>query len=375
MSSMDEDPFRKDLDSLVFLEDRQMSEKDKESRIVDDNIFYVDSEKANPDFFMQNLRELFLKKIEILIKSFIREADSLNNQKSDDDEQNKRLKSSINLKNKADKCILLGDYRQSSMLYGTLIDLGKQLSDNILIAKSFEGVGICLFLMDFTHSRRNPEYKFKFNTDVETNLNNSAEKYKKLKINECYLDILFKLVYYYLMFEGKTKNFFDTIKRIVEELEMSNTFFKFNCLLKIYYLFDSLNLKRKGAFYLYLAFVICLDNPELQNIVPFILNELVEKYHVYDILNVKINSFDEFLKHHKEVKRFDWKKNSFETYTQNNTFVKTIFKKRVEKGNKLVVKNRISNLRPFILTPVWENIQNNLYKSIVNFYSKQNYSK
>jgi len=218
MNSLNSEPFMKDLDTLLFLEDKEPKDEERQNRALDDNIYYVKSEKADPDSFLQDLKDIFLKKIELLIKAFLREVDCLSNQKSDDDEQIRRLKLSINQKNKADKCILLGDYRQSSMLYGGLVEIAKQINDNILI-----------------------------------DLNNSCEKYKKFKINECYIDILFKLVNYYVLFEGKIKNFNETVKRIMDELEQSNSFFKLNCLLKIYYLFNSLDLKRKGSFYLYLV--------------------------------------------------------------------------------------------------------------------------
>ena len=121
--------------------------------------------------------------------------------------------------------------------------------------------------------------------------------------------------------------------------------------------------------------MICLENPDLINIIPFVLNELLDKYNVYDILNVKLNSAEDFMNQHKELKRYDWKKISFNTYSQNFTFIKTIYKKRVEKGHKLVVKNRINVLRPFLLIPVWENIQNYLYKQIISFHTNQNMSK
>ena len=108
---------------------------------------------------------------------------------------------------------------------------------------------------------------------------------------------------------------------------------------------------------------------------PFLFNELFDKYNVYDILNTRLNTIEDFLNQHKEIKRYDWKKLIFNTHSQNLDFVKTIYKKRVEKGHKLFVKNRINSLRPHLLLPVWENIQNNLYKQIINFYTKQNISK
>ncbi len=253
MNSLNSEPFMKDLDTLLFLEDKEPKDEERQIRAFDENIFYLKSEKADPDSFLPNLKEIFLKKIELLIKAFLREADCLSNQKSDDDEQIRKLKLSISQKNKADKCILLGDYRQSSMLYGGLVDIAKQINDNILVAKSYEGVGISLFLMDYIYSKKSSDFKFKFNSEIEANLNNSGEKYKKFKINECYIDILFKLVNYYVLFEGKIKNFNETVKRIMDELDQSNSFFKLNCLLKIHYLFNTLELKRKGSFYLYLV--------------------------------------------------------------------------------------------------------------------------
>lgn len=121
--------------------------------------------------------------------------------------------------------------------------------------------------------------------------------------------------------------------------------------------------------------MVCLENPDLNNIVPFLMNDLLEKYNVYDILNVKLNNIEEFMNQHKEIKRYDWKKIIFNTYSQNLVFNKTIYKKRVEKGQKLLVKNRINSLKSHLLIPVWENIQNNLLKQIITFYSKNNFSK
>ena len=121
--------------------------------------------------------------------------------------------------------------------------------------------------------------------------------------------------------------------------------------------------------------MICIENPELNNIVPFLISNLLEKFNIYDILNSRLNSLEEFTIQHREIKRNDWKKIVFNTYSPNLIFNKTIFKKRVEKGLKLGVKSRIDPLRPYLLLPVWENIQNNLLKQIIYFYTKQNISK
>ena len=116
-----------------------------------------------------------------------------------------------------------------------------------------------------------------------------------------------------------------------------------------------------------------LENNDLLNIVPYVFSEILDKYNVYDTLNVRINNLEEFLNYHREIKRYDWKKICFNTYTPNNVFIKTIFKKRVDKGQKLSVKNRINSLKGHILLPIWENIQNNLYKNVIQFYSKANF--
>jgi len=121
--------------------------------------------------------------------------------------------------------------------------------------------------------------------------------------------------------------------------------------------------------------MICIENPELYKIVPFLINDLLDKYNVYDILNSRLNSVEEFMTQHKEIKRNDWKKIVFNTYSNNLVFNKTIYKKRVEKGLKLAVKSRMNPLRPYFLLPVWENIQNNLLKQIIYFFTKQNPSK
>ena len=155
------------------------------------------------------------------------------------------------IKSKAEKYLILGDFKSSISTYTSLIENAKQNNDNILIAKSREGLAISLFLSDLYNAKRNLK-EIKYNDAIESNYNEIGSIYKKLKVNEFYIDNMFKLcIYYSLFMQLKTKNFFDLSKRITDEIESMTNITKFNSLLKLHSIYDGLGFLRKSAYFLF----------------------------------------------------------------------------------------------------------------------------
>jgi len=154
------------------------------------------------------------------------------------------------IKTKAERYLILGDYNTAIQTFKSLIDYAKENNDNILSAKSREGLAISYFLNDLAQAHRNIK-EIKFNSDIESNYEMIIAIFKKMKVNELQLDYLFKLCVYYSLFPNKMKNLSETVKKITDELESNTPAIKFNSLLKLQAMYSDLGYKRKSAFYLF----------------------------------------------------------------------------------------------------------------------------
>jgi hypothetical protein len=322
-------------------------------------------------------------KLEEIILSLIREFIvilKLETEALEKDEPNdKRTKNLINLKKKSVNYLLLGEYKSAFLSFNTFIDIAKLGLDNIQIQKGREGLAISLFLDDYftmvnTGTKNSSLKDFKFNIEIESTFETAATAYKKLKSNQNAAEVLFRLASYYLLFEGKLRQFLDTMKKIYDEVEPLPTNYKLTCLFKIKTLYESINMKRKTIFFLYMAMGICFENTELVNMLPFLFKEITPKLYVYDIFNEKIENPEMFLNIHKKIAKSLWKKHAYFAVPQNQdkSEMKETNKKRVDREFKLYVVNRVEGVKNFLLNSIWEPIQYNLYMNLCNFYKITN---
>lgn len=284
----------------------------------------------------------------------------------------------INLKKRSINYILLGEYKSAYQSFNTYIEVAKLALDNIQVQKGREGLAISLFLEDYsTMIVMGTSYSlkdFKFNMEIESTLESSAANYKKLKSNQNTVEVLIRLASYYVLFDGKLKQFLDTLKKIYDEVESLPTNNKLTYLFKIRTLYESIKMKRKSIFFLYMAMGLCFENRELVNMLPFLFKEIIPKLYVYDIFNEKIENPLMFMDIHKKITKSLWKKHSYfaVAHNEDKSEMKETSKKRVDKELKLYVVNRIQGVKNFLLNSIWEPIQYNLYMNLCNFYKITN---
>ena len=121
-------------------------------------------------------------------------------------------------------------------------------------------------------------------------------------------------------------------------------------------------------------FMICIETPELYHIVPYVSNTLNERCNFYDIYNIKMNNPTEFSNLHRTLLKYNWSKCVYNTKSFDDNTGKEKFnelnKKRIDKGQKIYVKNRLDLIKKYVMLPVWEPIQFCLGLNTVNFYDR-----
>jgi hypothetical protein len=214
----------------------------------------------------------------------------------------------------------------------------------------------------------------KFNIEIESIFETSAFAYKKLKSSQNAAEVNFRLASYYLLFEGKSRQFLDTMKRIYDEVESLPTLYKLTCLFKINKLYEGMKMHRKSLFFLYIAMGLCFENPDLLNLLPFLFKEISSKFFVYDIYNEKIENPEVFKDIHKRLTKSYWNKNAYYAVplSEDKKDMKETNKKRIDKEFRLFVKNRLGGVERYMLNSIWEPIQYNLYLNLYNYYKLSN---
>lgn len=345
-------------EKLLFISDNE-----KSVRIIEEGIEYIG---GNKEYFLESMHIIINSQIKELIKVYISE--DLNLHTEIDHKLNKNY---LNLQIKGEKNLLVGDFKLAIQSLILMSETAKFLNDNFTYARGKECIGIAQFIEEY--KKINDIKDLKFNIEVEANLEIAAQSYKKAKFYELYIETIFKLAFYYKLFDTKIKNFLDIMKRIYEELECLaqhiSPLFKFTSLLKFSDLFIKMNMKRKASFYLYLALIPCFENQDISNMLPYIFKEINSRFNVYDIYNDKIDNPSHFNEVHKKLTKSNWKHISFHSCltTDDKTAMQETNKKRIDKELKLFVTNRLEEIKKYSLSPLWEPIQYNLYLNYINY--------
>jgi hypothetical protein len=318
--------------------------------------------------------EDFLQLLEKIIKSILKEyllICKIESERLEKDEVNdKRTKNIYNLKKRSLVYLHLGEYKFAYSVAIALSEIAKQMNDNLshIEYKSFSATS--LFLDEY--SRIHPSIKdLKFNTDIETLLEYTITSYKKIKNSELTLDSYLKLAFYYSFFPDKSRQLFELIKKMNEEIDSLSPRLKLSYLFRIKIFFKCIKMTRKSVFYSYMAISLCLENLDFIHLLPFIFKELNEKFTINDIYNEKIGTPDEFNELHKKILKSYWKKISFNScpvFEEKNK-MKESTKKRIDKESKLYVTFRLDDYKKYLLSSYWQPIQYNLFTNIFNYYN------
>ena len=211
------------------------------------NIFILTNEEIYNNL---KINDILSERLNSLLNKFTIDIEKIANSRITEDTLTNKNKFHSMIKNKAEKYLTLGDYNAAIQTFQTLIDYAKGNNDNILTAKAKEGLAISLFLNDLFQAHRNIK-EIKFNADIESNYENIIVIFKKMKINEFYIEYMFKLCIYYSLFPAKMKNFLEISKKITEELNGNTSIIKFNSLLKLQSIYSNLGFYRKAALFLF----------------------------------------------------------------------------------------------------------------------------
>jgi hypothetical protein len=208
------------------------------------NIEYLDFHAGNN--CLEELDKLLRSKLDSLyeltlieMKDFESKLDSL-----------KRNKNHYELRDMADKWLVLGEYKKAMMVFQAMIEVFNKTNDALNVAKAREGNCLCNFIIDYTNYSKNEANGLKYSNDFESVIESSYLVYKKLKIFDLAINATFKLVYYNMLFENKVNKILELLKRIYDDQETLGKSNKLNNLFKMTGILDTIGYKRKAGFYL-----------------------------------------------------------------------------------------------------------------------------
>ena len=237
-----------------------------------------------------------------------------------------------------------------------------------------EIVGICLFYEDYYSNE-----DIIFSEEIKKFFEGVKGKYKKKKdiIRECLC--LFKLCVYYLYFPGIENKCERNIQKLLSIANNNNIEYEFQILLhlKIMWLYKQIKFCRKINLNNYLVISLCQknfsDDNKIKNYMNIFLKLLTDKnnFPIYDIYHKKINNSEIFGQIHKNFEKNGWKNiliQMEEKDSEGNIKLIEATKKKIKKGSILYIKKFIDLIQNFEYKLKWYNIQECLYRNIINYY-------
>ena len=237
-----------------------------------------------------------------------------------------------------------------------------------------EIVGICLFYEDYYSNE-----DIIFSEEIKKFFEEVKDKYKKKKdiIRECLC--LFKLCVYYLYFPGIENKCERNIQKLLSIANNNNIEYEFQILLhlKIMWLYKQIKFCRKINLNNYLVISLCQknfsDDNKIKNYMNIFLKLLTDKnnFPIYDIYHKKINNSEIFCQIHKSFEKNGWKNiliQMEEKDSEGNIKLIEATKKKIKKGSILYIKKFIDIIQNFEYKLKWYNIQECLYRNIINYY-------
>ena len=237
-----------------------------------------------------------------------------------------------------------------------------------------EIVGICLFYEDYYSNE-----DIIFSEEIKKFFEEVKDKYKKKKdiIRECLC--LFKLCVYYLYFPGIENKCERNIQKLLSIANNNNIEYEFQILLhlKIMWLYKQIKFCRKINLNNYLVISLCQknfsDDNKIKNYMNIFLKLLTDKnnFPIYDIYRKKINNSEIFGQIHKNFEKNGWKNiliQMEEKDSEGNIKLIEATKKKIKKGSILYIKKFIDIIQNFEYKLKWYNIQECLYRNIINYY-------
>ena len=240
------------------------------------------------------------------------------------------------------------------------------------IIKIKEIIGILKFYKDYYSNE-----EFIYNEEIKKYFFEIRDIYRKNKefMKEC--QCIFRMCVYHAYFQEKQDKMEKYIQRLISS--SINTQYEFQILihLQIMWLYRQINCGRKINLNIYFCMSLCLkyfsDDSKIKNCMDIFLNLLTNNYNfpIYDIYQKKIANIETFQKIQKDFEKNGWK-NIFPQMEENDQEGKKNIieatKKKIKKDTIINVTKFIQSLHFFEYKLKWLNIQECLYKNIINYF-------
>ena len=232
--------------------------------------------------------------------------------------------------------------------------------------------GIMLFYQDYFSIE-----EMVLSQEIKKFFNDVKDIYKKKKdiLREC--QCLLKICVYNAYFIGNE----DSVEKCIQKLliKASNTQYEFQLLihLQLIWLYRQIKFNRKINLNNYLGIALCQkffnEDNKIKNYFNIFMQLLIDNclFPIYDIYHKKILSNEIFKLIHKNIEKNGWKNVLFqmeEKDKEGKIFLTEATKKKIKKDTIIYVTRFAQNIHFFEYKLKWYNIQECLYRNIINYY-------
>ena len=264
--------------------------------------------------------------------------------------------------------ILFHDFKYVLFLCNYLENSMNWIPEIIKIKEIF---GLILFYQDYYSIE-----EMIFSEEIKKYFDEVKDKYKKKKENIKECQCLFKICVYYAYFIGYENQCEKCIQKLLSTTNNLQYEFQILLHLQLIWLYKQLKLNRKINLNNYFSISLCQknfnDDIKLKNYFNIFLHLLTDTYNfpIYDIYHKKLSNVEIFLNVHKNFEKNGWKNVLFEMEEnkEGKIIITEATKKKIKKDTKIFVKKFAENIHLFEYKLKWYNIQECLYRNIINYY-------
>lgn len=239
------------------------------------------------------------------------------------------------------------------------------------IIKIKEIIGIILFYQDYYSLE-----EMIFSEEIKKYFDEVKDKYKRKKENIKECQCLFKICVYYAYFIGYENQCEKYIQKLLSTANNLQYEFQILLHLQIIWLYKQMKFNRKINLNNYFSISLCQknfnDDIKLKNYFNIFLHLLLNTYNfpIYDIYQKKLSNVELFLNVYKNIEKNGWKNVLFqmEENKEGEIIITEATKKKIKKDTKIFVKKLAENINLFEYKLKWYNIQECLYRNIINYY-------
>ena len=215
-----------------------------------------------------------------------------------------------------------------------------------------------------------------FNKEIKKYFDDSVDIYKKKKDLNRECQCLLKICVYNAYFIGNENKCEKYIQKLLNVSTNAQIEFQVFINLQINWLYKQKNFNRKINLNNYFGICLCQKNIEdikMKNYMNIYMGFLTDNctFPIYDIYRKKILSCNIFKTIHKNFEKNGWKNVLFqmeEKSKEGGIYLCEATKKKIKKDTKIYVSRLSQTIHFFEYKLKWYNIQECLYKYIINYY-------